>query len=386
MSVYLDHNATTPLDERALEAMLPYLRERYANPASLHAPGREARAAVDAAREQVAALAGAHPSQVVFTGGGTEADNTAIKGLAARQRPGRLLISSIEHPAVLEPAQALAAHGWSVEEIPAAADGRVDVAALQAMLDEGGVRIVAVMGANNETGVIQPLREVAEAVSAAGAMLHVDAVQMAGKMALSYPESGAHTMALSAHKVYGPKGVGALLLDKGVDIEPLLHGGGHEGGLRGGTQNTPAIVGFGAAAELAIAELEERTGHLRALRDRLENGLAALPGVTVFGAGAERLPNTLQFGVPGFDGESLLMALDQHGVAVSSGSACASGSGEPSHVLLAMGVDPAVARGAIRMSLGKDNTEADVDAALSALQAVAGGQAMPSLNPSVLAG
>lgn len=384
MTVYLDHNATTPLDERVLDAMLPVLRGGYANAASLHSPGRQARDMIERAREQVANLVAAHPSQVVFTGGGTEADNTAIKGLAACRQPGRLLISGIEHPAVLEAAQALAAIGWAVEEIPVQRDGKTDVGALQTLLAAGGVSIVAVMAANNETGVIQPLDEIADAVHAAGAVLHVDAVQAAGKHPLTYNDSGADTMALSGHKIHGPKGVGALVLDKGADIEALLHGGGHEDGLRAGTQNTVGIVGFGAAAELAAGELESRIDHMHSLRDRLETGLAAVPGTAVFGREAMRLPNTSQFAVPGYHGESLLMALDREGVSVSSGSACASGSGEPSHVLLAMGVDRTTAYGAIRMSLGKDNTEADVDAALEALQTVAGGQAMPSINPAVL--
>lgn len=384
MNVYLDYNASTPIDERVLEAMLPYLRGGYGNPSSLHRPGREARAAVERAREQVAALAGTHASEVVFTSGGTEADNLAVKGMAARLAPGRVLISGIEHPAVLEAGDALAWAGWRVESIAVQPDGRVDVDDLQSRLADGGVRLVAVMAANNETGVIQPLEAIAQATRAAGARLHVDAVQAAGKAPLAHARSGADTMALSGHKIHGPKGVGALLLDKGIDIEPLAHGGGHENGLRAGTLNTPAIVGFGAAAELAAAELEARAAHMRALREQLENGLRTLPGVIIFGEDAPRLPNTCQFALPGYAGETLLMALDRQGVSVSSGSACASGSGEPSHVLLAMGVEPSVAGGAIRMSLGKDSSAADVDAALQALQGVAGGLAMPGINPAVL--
>lgn len=386
MSLYFDHNATTPLDPRVLEAMLPHLRESYANASSLHRGGRAARAAIDQARQQVAALAGAHASQIVFTGSGTEADNLAIKGLTARQRPGRILVSAIEHPAVLESAETLSAHGWQVEAIPVDGDGVLCLDALDELLAAGGVRLVAVMAANNETGAVQPLAEVAEQVRAAGALLHVDAVQLPGKAALDYQATGAHSLALSAHKIYGPKGAGALMLDNAVDIEALMHGGGHERGLRSGTENTAAIAGFGAAAELAQAEWPARAAHTRALRVSIEAGLASIPGATVFGARAERLPNTLQFALPGFEGEGLLMALDRHGVAVSSGSACAAGSGEPSHVLLAMGVDAATARGAIRVSLGRDNTDEDAERLLAILQELAGGAAMPGLNPAVMGG
>lgn len=383
--IYLDHNATTPLDPQVLDAMLPYLRESYANASSLHRGGRAARAAIDTARDQVADLVGAHPSQVLFTGGGTEANNLAIKGLAARLRPGRMLISAVEHPAVIEPAHSLRAQGWRVDSLAVDGDGVISVDALERELAAGDVRLVAAMAANNETGTLQPVAELAAAARAADALFHCDAVQAAGKVALRYPDTGAHSLSLSAHKIHGPKGVGALVLDKGLDIAALLHGGGHERGLRGGTENTAAIVGFGAAAELAVARRETQGAHVQALRDRLENGLAAMPGIRMFSQGARRLPNTCQFAVAGFEGESLLMALDGHGIAVSSGSACASGSTEPSHVLLAMGVDADVARGAIRVSLGRDNTVADIDTLLSVLQQLtAGGARMPRINPAVL--
>lgn len=386
MSIYCDNNATTRLDERVLEAMLPYLRDTYANPSSLHQPGRAARAAIDTARDQVARLVNAHPSQVLFTGGGTEANNMAIKGLAARLKPGRILVSAIEHPAVLEPGQILTRNGWQVEQIPVDAEGRLDEQAYRVLLEEGEVRIVACMLANNETGVIQDIPRISALAREHGALMHCDAVQAAGKIPLSYRASGAHTMSLSAHKIHGPKGMGALILDKGLDIEALHHGGSHERGLRGGTENTAAIVGFGVAATLAVQELEQRSAHTQALRDHLEHGLTALSSAQVFAAGAQRLPNTLQFAVAGFEGESLLMALDRYGIAVSSGSACASGSVEPSHVLLAMGLSAEVAKGAIRVSFGKDNTLAEVDELLSALaQIIQGGAPMPSINPAVMA-
>lgn len=366
--------------------MLPYLRASWANAASLHGPGRAARAAIDQAREQVAALVDTHPSQIVFTAGGTEADNLAVKGLVA-PRPGRrLLISTIEHPAVLESAQALVGRGWRVGWIPVDAGGRVRLDVLREQLSSGDVGLVAVMAANNETGAVQPVAEVAELARAAGALLHVDAVQMAGKLALRYADTGAHSLALSAHKLYGPKGVGALVLDKAVEFEALLHGGGHEHGLRAGTQNTAAIVGFGAAAALAAEQREQRRSQLASLRETLLAGLRSIPGITLFGGDAPCLPNTLQFALPGFEGESLLMALDKRGVAVSSGSACAAGSGEPSHVLMAMGVDASVARGAIRVSLGRDNSREEVENFLVILQELASGPSLARCNPSVLAG
>ena len=387
MTIYFDNNATTRLDEPVLQAMLPYLRESYANASSLHQPGRTARAAIDDAREQVATLVNAHPSQVLFTGGGTEANNMALKGLAARLKTGRILVSAIEHPAVLEPGEVLARAGWQVEHIPVDAQGRLNLDAYTQLLAKGDVRIVACMYANNETGVIQDIPAISALAREHGALMHCDAVQAAGKVPLSYRQSGAHTMSLSAHKINGPKGVGALILDKGLDIDALHHGGSHERGLRGGTENTAAIVGFGKAAELAVKELDERSKHTRELREHLQTGLSAIPGIQIFATEAERLPNTLQFSVPGFDGESLLMSLDRYGIAVSSGSACASGSVEPSHVLLAMGLPAETAKGAIRVSLGKDNNLDEVNQMLTVLaQLTQGGAPMPSINPAVLAG
>lgn len=366
MPVYLDHNATTPLDARVLDAMLPYLREHYGNPSSLHLQGRTARAALDQAREQVAALVNAHPSQVVFTSGGTEANNYALKGVAAKLTPGRIAISAIEHSSLLGAAQALVAHGWQCDSIAVDEQCRVSRAALSMVL-KSGPRLVSVMIVNNETGVIQDIAALSAQVRAAGAIMHTDAVQAAGKIAVDFPASGAHLMSLSAHKLYGPKGVGALIVDKALDLEPLLQGGGHEMERRAGTENVAGIVGFGAAALLAQQELASRTAHLKTLRDALEQRLRALPGVVVFAAQVLRIANTVLIGVPAIEGETLLMELDRHGIAVSSGSACASGSPDPSHVLLAMGVDPDAARRVIRISLGKDNTLADIDRLITVL-------------------
>ena len=381
MSLYFDHNATTPLDPRVLEAMRPYLEGPYGNPSSLHRAGRAARDGIDAAREQVAALVGAHPSEVIFTSGGTEADNLAIKGVAAR-RPGSIVIGAFEHPAVLEAARALADDGVEVVEVPVGPDGVIDMTALSAAVQGGKVSIISVMMANNETGVVQPAQAVAELAAHCGAVFHTDAVQAAGKLPLSFADSGAGLMSLSSHKLYGPKGVGALLVRRGVPLTAQMHGGGHEDGLRSGTENVAAIVGFGEAARLAAEELAERQSRLGALRARLEQGLAEIPGLQVFAQGSERLCNTTQFSLPGYDGETLLMALDRQGIAVSSGSACSSGKGEPSHVLLAMGIERALASGAVRVSLGRDNQEADIDRLLAVLTDLAGGSlgAIPNLG------
>jgi len=389
MTIYFDHNATTPLHPDVFEAMRPWLMSRHANASSLHRGGREARAAVDEAREQVAQLVGAHPSQIVFTAGGTEADNMALKGIAGTTRPARLLISPIEHPAVTDAATALAASGWQVDTVAVDGDGRIDLADLERQLADGDVALVSIMAANNETGVIQDMPAIADIVRAANVWLHTDAVQAVGKYGFDFARSGAHCASLSAHKIQGPKGVGALVADKHLDMAPLLHGGGHEQGLRSGSYNVAGIVGFGAAAarlsEYRGAEIE----HMRKLRTMLETGLDTMPGITRFSTGAERLANTCQFAVAGYDGEGLLMLLDREDIAVSSGSACAAGSGEPSPVLLAMGVDPAVARGAIRVSLGPENTAEEVEQFLKVLGRLSGGAAgaMPgSISASVLSG
>lgn len=373
MSIYLDHNATTPLDPRVFAAMQPWLTGAHGNPASVHRPGRAAHEALEVARRQVASLVDAQASQVVFTGGGTEADNLALKGVCSDAPRGRLLVGAVEHSAVLGPAQALAKQGWKVESIPVDSAGRYDLAALDSLLKMKDVKLVSTMLANNETGVIQDIPAVAGRAHAAGALLHCDAVQAAGKLPLDFTTLGADLLTLSAHKINGPRGVGALIRDRRVDLVPLVHGGGQEQGLRGGTEDLAGIVGFGRAAELAKAELVARASHARRLRDRLETEVKKLPGVRVFSAGAERLGNTLQFGIAGLDGEWLVMELDKRGIAVSSGSACHSGSGKPSHVLTAMGFEPAVAKGALRVSFGAGNTEADAAATAAALRDIVAG-------------
>lgn len=361
MSVYLDNNATTPVDERVLDSMLPYMRDQFGNPSSSYLLGRQARAAINLAREQVAALVNAHPSQVVFTSGGTEANNLAIKGTADRMSSGLIAISEAEHHSVSEAAQSMNDTGWTILKIAVDESGSIEDSSLNAVLNKVP-KLVSVMLANNETGVVNDITPVAELARQCGAILHTDAVQAAGKIPVDFLATGAHMMSISAHKLYGPKGAGALIVDKAIDTKPLLHGGGQEKGRRAGTENVAAIVGFGKAAELAQAELDRRFNHMQGLREYLENRLVTeFPQIRIFGQQAARLPNTIFFAVPGVDGETLLMALDQDGFAVSSGSACGTGEVEPSHVLQAMGVDSEQARGAVRVSMGKDSSRDELE-------------------------
>ncbi len=366
MAVYVDHNATTPLDSRVLDAMLPFLQEHYGNPSSRHHWGRLTRDALDRAREQVANLVNVHPDQVIFTSGGTEANNHALKGLAATQRSAQLLHSAIEHESVRATCRSLARHGWQVGEIAVDAGGLVSAHKLQQMLRDD-TRLVSVMLANNESGVIQDVAAISDMVREAGAVMHTDAVQAAGKIPVDFHQLGVHMMTLSGHKLYGPKGTGALVIDKAVDIEPLIEGGGHEKGRRSGTENVAGIVGFGMAAELARTELESRQQHLHTLQQQFEQGLGQMKGTVIFADKVERVPNTVFFSVAGIDGETLMMNLDRQGYALSSGSACSSSKTGPSHVLLAMGVDEQLAQCAIRVSFGQQNTGQDVGALLKAL-------------------
>lgn len=357
-SIYLDHNATTSLDSGVLEAMLPWMQQQSGNPTSRHVFGRSARTAIEHARSQVAEACGAYPSQVIFTSCGTEANNFAIKGMTATQEPAQILYSAIEHPCVSRPAIALRQHGYTSHALTVSAQGKLDIAHLQSLLEKP-TNLVSVMLANNETGVIQDIADIAELVKRSGSFIHTDAVQGLGKLALSFTDLNVHAMTVSSHKIHGPQGAAALILDKRVDIQPLLHGGGQEKGLRSGTENVAAIVGFGKACELAAEQQSNFASHTRHLRDRFEQGLKSL-GVTIFGNSAERIPNTSFFAIDGIEGETLVMALDRKGFAVASGSACSSDSTEPSHVLLAMGVSHDLARGAVRVSFGSHNTEQHV--------------------------
>ena len=371
MPIYLDNNATTPLDPPVLEAMLPWLSGPYGNPSSVHRFGRLSRGAIDNARQQVAVWLGVSANMITFTSGGTEANNLAIKGLlAASKAPQRIVVSPTEHPCVFEPAEALAKSGCDVAWLPVDQQGQIASADFAAALDRP-TAVVSVMRANNETGVLQDIAALSALARAAGVPMHCDVVQAAGKIPVSFADLGVQLMTVSAHKIYGPKGVGALVLDSAVDIKSIVQGGGQERGLRPGTENVAAIVGFGAAAELATAELAIRQAHNQKLIEQLDAGLQANPAITVFADGAERLPNTRQFAVTGWEGEALLMELDRRGIAVSSGSACHSGTGEPSHVLLGMGIERDLAYGAIRVSLGKDNSSDDINALLQQLQELA---------------
>ncbi len=353
-TVYLDHNATAPLRPAARDAMAAALGVT-GNASSVHAAGRDARRVIEDARDRVAALAGVDPQRVVFTSGGTEANNLALRG----QHTARVLVSAVEHVSVREAVPI-------PETLPVDGDGIVDLVALDKTLGEiPGVALVAVMLANNETGVIQPINEVSAIVRNHGARLHVDAVQAAGRLPLEAISMAADTLALSAHKIGGPAGVGALVVGDGVVLEPILRGGGQERRRRAGTENVIGIAGFGAAAEVALAELDA-ADDLRRLRDRAEAALSSTPGVTVFGANVARLANTSCLTMPGVVAETQIMALDLDGVAVSAGAACSSGKVETSHVLTAMGIGAETAGEAIRISVGWDSTDADVDALIAA--------------------
>ena len=362
--IYLDHNATTPLDPRVLDAMLPILRDGFGNPSSLHWFGQQARAAVDTARERVAALVGASPGEIVFTGSGTEADNTALRGAAgaAREPRRKVVYSTIEHHAVMNTAKALAEEGFPVESARAGGDGRVDLDDLRAKVDDR-TAVVAVMLANNETGVVEPVDEVVRIAREHGALVHCDAVQAAGKIPVDVRTLDVDTLALSAHKIYGPKGVGALYVKRGTRLKAFVRGGSQERNRRAGTENVAGIVGLGRAAELAREDMGAESARLSGLRDRLEAQLLAIPGAQRNGE-APRVPNTANVSFAGAEAESLVMALDLAGVAVSTGAACAAGAVEPSHVLRAMGLPLERVQASLRFSLGRGTTADHVDRAV----------------------
>lgn len=358
--IYLDHNATTPLDPRVAEAMGEILRGWAGNPSSLHWFGQKARAAVETARGEVAALVGASPAEIVFTGSGTEADNMALRGLAGTASPERrkVVISAIEHHAVLGSAKALAEAGFTIEAVKATESGMVDLEALSRHVDDR-TAVVALMLANNETGVLQPVVEAVGIARAKGAAIHCDAVQACGKIRVDARALGVDTLALSAHKLCGPQGVGALFVKRGARLTALIRGGSQERNRRAGTENVAGIVGFGRAAALAVESLAAGAARLESLRDLLESRLLSLSGARRNGDGP-RVANTTNVSFEGADAESLLMALDLMGLAVSTGAACAAGAIEPSHVLRAMGLSPARVQSSLRFSLGRSTTEADV--------------------------
>lgn len=366
-TVYLDHNSTTALHPTVLAAMMPWMNQQCGNPTSRHVFGRNARDAVEHARQQVANAVGVQSTQVVFTASGTEANNFAIRGITYRLDPSQVLFSSIEHPCVSKPALALQSQGWMAKSIPVNSHCQLDIESLTQLLNTP-TGLISVMLTNNETGAIQDLALISALAKQHKTFVHTDAVQALGKIAVDFNTLGVNAMTFSSHKIGGPLGAGALVLDKRVDIEPLLYGGGQEKGLRSGTENVAAIVGFGMACELAMANLNAKAVHTKQLRSQLELGLQTM-GATVFAANTRRIPNTSFFAFNGIEGETLVTALDKAGFAVASGSACSSDSTEPSHVLLAMGVDSDLARGAVRVSFGINNTQQEVEAFLVALQA-----------------
>jgi len=360
--VYMDANATTPLLPEVMEAMRPFWMEDFGNASSIHRQGQRARTAVDRARETLAAFFNCREAEVVFNSGGTEGDNTALFGLV---RPGdHLITTAIEHSAVLRAAERLQERGAEVTFVQPLANGLIDPGAIRDAL-QPNTRLISVMLANNETGVLQPVEEIGRIAAEAGVFLHIDAVQGAGKVPFDVRRFGCHLLSISAHKMHGPKGVGALYVRRGTPLEPLVVGGSHERRQRAGTENVPGIVGLGKAAELAMACLEDGTVERTvALRNRLEAGILRISGTGVNGAGAPRVANTTNIRFEQVEGEALVIALDLKGVAVSGGSACHSGSTEPSHVLMAMGLDKNAARASLRFSLLRTATGVDVDQAL----------------------
>jgi cysteine desulfurase len=366
--IYLDYNATTPTDPAVVDTMEPYLRDHFGNPSSDHAYGYRTRSAVQTAREQLAELLGAAPEEVIFTGGGSEANNLAIKGVAyaLRERGKHIITSAVEHPAIAEPLRFLERQGYRVTTLPVDTDGRMDSAQVAAAITEQTI-LVSIMHANNEVGTIQPIRAIAEVAHAHGVLIHTDAAQSVGKIPVELPTLGVDLLTVAGHKCYAPKGVGALIVRRGVPLEPLIHGAGHEGGRRAGTENIPYVVGLGCAAALARERIPIYQERVRALRDRLHQRiLERIPSAILNGHPIERLPNTLNLSFPGVNAGDLLAAIRDE-VACSTGSACHAGHAAPSSVLLAMGRDVELASAALRLSLGWGTTEQEVQRAAAVI-------------------
>ncbi len=371
--IYLDHAATTPMRPEVLEAMLPYLREQYGNPSSIYTEGREARKALDRARDRIAKVLGASsPREIIFTSGGSEADNLAIKGaaFALKNKGNHIITSAIEHHAVYDTCRYLEKHGFKVTLVPVDSYGIVDPAAVEAALTPETI-LVSIMHANNEIGTIQPIAEISKILRERGILFHTDAVQTVGHIPVDVDELGVDMLSLSAHKFYGPKGVGALYVRKGIRLHPLIHGGGQEQNRRAGTENVAGIVGMAEALVLAAGEMGEEAPRQRELRDRLIQGiLARIPHTRLNGHPEKRLPGNVSVCFEYIEGEALLRNLDMQGIAASSGSACTSGSLEPSHVLLALGLPHEIAHGSLRLTLGRGTTAAEIDAVLEVLPGI----------------
>ncbi|MFZ5898072.1 MAG: cysteine desulfurase NifS [Bacillota bacterium] len=367
--VYLDHNATTPVDRAVVQAMLPYLHEKFGNPSSLHFYGREVRAGVEDAREKVAQALGADPMEIVFTSGGTEADFLALRGAAYanRKRGKHIITSAVEHHAVLDTCEMLAEEGFEVTVVPVDRHGMVDPERVAGEIRPDTI-LISIMHANNEVGTVQPVREIGLLARERDIVFHTDAVQSFGKIPVNVRELNADLLSISAHKIYGPKGAGALWIRRGCRWSPINRGGGQERRRRPGTENVPGIIGLGEACRLAVSNLDDEARTLKALRNRMVNYVKEnFKGVWINGHPEKHLPNSAHFSFEGIEGEALLLDLDLNGIAVSSGSACSSESSVSSHVLLAMGIPDEVARCSIRVSLGKENTEEDVDYFLEVL-------------------
>ncbi len=383
--IYMDNNATTRVADEVVDEMLPYLREQYGNPSSMHTFGGQIGRKVARAREQVAALLGCEPDEILFTSCGTESDNTAIKGTLAMYPSRRKLVTTrVEHPAVLTTCRNVERHGYSVSEISVNRQGNLDIDELGFRIDDN-TAIVSVMYANNETGVIFPVEKIAECVAARGLVFHTDAVQAVGKIPLNLKNSAIPLLSLSGHKLHAPKGVGVLYVRRGTRLGAFIHGGHQESGRRGGTENVPGIIALGKACELALKHLEEENTRVKLLRDKLEKGLLkSCPDCFINGDSENRLPNTANISFEYIEGESILMMLDQFGICASSGSACTSGSLEPSHVLRAMGVPFTAAHGSIRFSLSRYNTDDDVDWVLEKMPGII--RRLRELSPFVKTG
>jgi cysteine desulfurase len=366
----MDHSATTPVREEVVEAMVPYFSEEFGNASSPHSFGQRARTALEEARATVAGHLGADPGEIILTSGGTESDNLAIKGIARTAGRGHIITSSIEHPAVLNTVATLEKEGFTATRLPVDEHGLVSPADLEDALREDTI-LISIMAANNEVGTIEPIAELAAIADRARVPFHTDAVQAVGKVPVSVDDWGVDLLSLSAHKFYGPKGVGALYVRSGTRIKSIQHGGHHEKNRRAGTENVPGAVGMATALELACGEMEAEAERLAALRDRLQAGLLeTVPNSSLNGHPTERLPHLVNITFENVEGESLLLSLDAFGVGVSTGSACSSGSLEPSHVLLAMGVPAETAHGSLRFSLGRINTGEDIDYVLEKLPPV----------------
>tara|TARA_Y100000310_G_scaffold345138_1_gene462122 strand:- start:8160 stop:9320 length:1161 start_codon:yes stop_codon:yes gene_type:complete len=366
--IYLDHGATTPVDKEVMKAMQPYFTEKYGNVSSLHSFGREAKEAIDKAREHIAKLINAEPKEVIFTSGGTEADNMAIKEIAFnnREKGNHIITSKIEHPAVENTCKFLEKMGFKITYLAVDKEGFVSTEELEKAITKETI-LVSIMHANNEIGTIQPIEEIGKTCKENNIYFHTDTVQTVGKVPIDVKKMNVDLLSSSAHKLYGPKGVGFLFVREGTKIGSLIHGGNHENGLRAGTENVAGIVGFGKACELAMERMNKGTTHLTNLRDKLIKGVLEIEDCWLNGHPSKRLPGNANFSFKYIEGESLLMYLDEKGIAASTGSACSTKELKPSHVLTAIGLKPEEAHGSLRLTLGKDNTEEDVEYVLKAL-------------------